>query len=90
MTRILTALIRAYQILISPLLPPNRCRFSPSCSHYGLAALKAHGPILGSLLTLWRILRCNPWGGFGPDPVPEKLTWPALRLPLLRRPALRR
>jgi putative membrane protein insertion efficiency factor len=73
------ALIRAYQIMISPYLPANRCRFHPSCSHYGLDALKAHGPIAGTMLTIWRILRCNPWGGFGHDPVPTKLSWPRLR-----------
>ncbi len=67
---ILRGLIRAYQLLLSPLLPPNSCRFEPSCSHYGLEAIKAHGALAGSWLTLRRILRCHPWGGSGYDPVP--------------------
>jgi putative membrane protein insertion efficiency factor len=67
---LLTLLIRAYQWILAPLLPANRCRFEPSCSHYGLAAIKGHGPIIGLWLTLRRLLRCHPWGGSGYDPVP--------------------
>ena len=62
-------LIRAYQWLISPLLPPS-CRFTPSCSHYGIEALQKHGLIRGSYLTISRILRCHPWSKGGYDPVP--------------------
>ncbi|MEL0226404.1 MAG: membrane protein insertion efficiency factor YidD [Flavobacteriaceae bacterium] len=62
-------LIRAYQSLISPLLPPS-CRFTPSCSHYGIEALQKHGLIRGSYLTINRILRCHPWSKGGHDPVP--------------------
>lgn len=62
-------LIRAYQWLISPLLPPS-CRFTPSCSHYGIEALQKHGLIRGSYLTISRILRCHPWSKGGHDPVP--------------------
>ncbi|MEL0274466.1 MAG: membrane protein insertion efficiency factor YidD [Flavobacteriaceae bacterium] len=62
-------LIRAYQSLISPLLPPS-CRFTPSCSHYGIEALQKHGLIRGSYLTINRILRCHPWSKGGYDPVP--------------------
>ena len=62
-------LIRAYQRLISPLLPPS-CRFTPSCSHYGIEALQKHGLIRGSYLTITRILRCHPWSKGGHDPVP--------------------
>lgn len=62
-------LIRAYQWLISPLLPPS-CRFTPSCSHYGIEALQKHGLIRGSYLTIARILRCHPWSKGGHDPVP--------------------
>lgn len=62
-------LIRAYQWLISPLLPPS-CRFTPSCSHYGIEALQKHGLIRGSYLTINRILRCHPWSKGGHDPVP--------------------
>lgn len=46
----------------------------PSCSNYGIEALRKHGAIKGSILTIYRILRCNPWGGSGYDPVPEKFT----------------
>ena len=62
-------LIRVYQSLISPLLPPT-CRFTPSCSHYGIEALQKHGLIRGSYLTINRILRCHPWSKGGHDPVP--------------------
>ena len=60
--------IRAYQRLISPLLPPS-CRFTPSCSHYGIEALQKHGLIRGSYLTISRIARCHPWSKGGHDPV---------------------
>ena len=62
-------LIRFYQVSISPLKPPT-CRFTPTCSQYALEAFKKHGLIKGFFLTLWRLLRCNPWGGSGYDPVP--------------------
>jgi hypothetical protein len=62
-------LIRGYQRFISPLLPPT-CRYSPSCSHYGIDALKKHGAFTGSWLTIKRILRCHPWAKGGYDPVP--------------------
>ena len=61
--------IEAYQKFISPLTPPS-CRFVPTCSEYAKQALKKHGPIKGLALAVWRILRCNPWGGSGYDPVP--------------------
>ena len=63
------AVIRLYQIILSPLLG-QKCRFTPSCSHYGIEALKKYGLIKGSWLTAKRILRCHPWGGHGHDPVP--------------------
>lgn len=59
-----------YRGAISPLLPPS-CRYTPTCSRYAIEALKKHGPIKGSYLSAKRILSCNPWGGFGYDPVPE-------------------
>jgi uncharacterized protein len=62
-------LIRIYQLLISPILGP-KCRFTPSCSHYGVQALKKYGLFKGSWLTIKRIARCHPWGGQGYDPVP--------------------
>ena len=58
-----------YQKCISPLTPPS-CRFTPTCSEYAKQALKKHGPVKGLVLAIWRILRCNPWGGSGYDPVP--------------------
>ena len=50
----------------------RQCRYLPTCSHYGIEAIKVHGPFRGGWLTLKRILSCNPWGGSGYDPVPEK------------------
>ena len=61
--------IRFYQTSISPLTPPS-CRFTPSCSEYARQAIIKHGPFKGLYLAIWRILRCNPWGGSGYDPVP--------------------
>ena len=62
--------IRAYQLLLAPVLPPS-CRYYPSCSHYAAEAVETHGPVRGSILAARRILRCNPWGGSGYDPVPN-------------------
>lgn len=62
-------LIRGYQKAISPMLPPS-CRFEPTCSHYAYGAIQKHGVIKGSGLAVWRVLRCNPWGKGGYDPVP--------------------
>ena len=61
--------IRFYQRFISPLTPPT-CRFTPTCSNYAIQAIRKHGPFKGLALAVWRILRCNPWGGSGYDPVP--------------------
>lgn len=55
--------------MISPLLGPA-CRFSPSCSEYGMEAIKKHGPFKGFFLALKRISKCHPWGSHGYDPVP--------------------
>jgi putative membrane protein insertion efficiency factor len=62
------AIIRFYQYAISPLLKPS-CRFTPSCSQYGLDAVNKYGAFKGSWMTLKRIMRCHPWGGSGYDPV---------------------
>ena len=62
-------LIRFYQNCISPLTPPS-CRYTPTCSQYGLEALRKYGIIKGGWLTLKRVMRCHPWGGSGYDPVP--------------------
>ena len=61
--------IRFYQKYLSPLKPPT-CRFTPTCSQYAVEAIRKHGPFKGLALAIWRILRCNPWGGSGYDPVP--------------------
>ncbi|WP_188625777.1 membrane protein insertion efficiency factor YidD [Pedobacter quisquiliarum] len=66
---IFLTLIRIYQLVISPLLGSN-CRFTPTCSQYGVEAIKKHGPFRGGWLTLKRIGRCHPWGKHGHDPVP--------------------
>jgi len=72
---LLSAPIRAYRAVLSPMLP-NVCRFTPSCSVYALEALKLHGPVMGSWLTIRRLSRCHPitWlgGSSGFDPVPHK------------------
>ncbi len=68
---IMRGAIRFYQLFISPLTGPS-CRYWPSCSAYGMTAIARHGALKGGWLTLRRILRCHPWGGWGFDPVPEK------------------
>ena len=67
---ILRALIRSYQLSLSPVLP-GVCRHSPTCSEYAMDAVRGHGPIAGAWLALKRIGRCQPWGTSGYDPVPE-------------------
>jgi len=62
-------IIKVYQYAISPYLMPS-CRYTPSCSVYGIEAIKKHGPFKGGWLTIKRVLSCNPWGGSGYDPVP--------------------
>jgi putative membrane protein insertion efficiency factor len=63
---VLVALIRLYQLVVSPLLPPA-CRFYPSCSHYALVAIREHGPLRGGWLALTRLARCHPWNPGGVD-----------------------
>ena len=67
---LLLALIGFYRAFISPLLGP-RCRFTPTCSAYGLEAIQRHGPWRGGWLTLKRLLRCHPFTPCGCDPVPD-------------------
>ena len=71
MKSLLISLIRIYQYAISPLFGA-KCRYTPSCSEYFIQALRKRGVITGSLFGVWRILRCNPFGGSGYDPVPER------------------
>jgi putative membrane protein insertion efficiency factor len=68
---VMTALIRFYQVVISPHIG-NCCRFEPSCSQYAIEALQIHGVIKGSWLGFKRIMRCHPFGASGYDPVPKK------------------
>lgn len=68
--RILIGLVRAYQLVLSPLLGP-RCRFQPTCSSYAVEAISVHGALKGGWLAAKRIVKCHPWGGFGYDPVPK-------------------
>lgn len=69
LAKLLIMPIRFYQLFLSPLLGPS-CRFTPTCSEYARQAILKHGPFKGLWLAVWRILRCNPWGGSGYDPVP--------------------
>jgi uncharacterized protein len=69
MTYVALVLIRAYQVLISPLVP-SCCRFAPTCSHYAAEALSRHGLRRGLWLTLRRLSRCHPFHPGGWDPVP--------------------
>ncbi len=71
MKKLLIAGIRFYQKYISP-MKGTKCPYVPSCSQYGLEAIERFGAFKGSLLTVWRILRCNPFSKGGYDPVPEK------------------
>jgi uncharacterized protein len=69
MRRVLIAVIRAYQYLLSPWWG-SQCRFTPTCSHYAIEALERHGALGGGWLAARRILRCHPWSAGGYDPVP--------------------
>lgn len=75
MHRMIFLLIRLYQLLVSPVVhflggPGSGCRFHPTCSEYAMQAVREHGAIRGLWLAFRRVLRCNPWGGQGYDPVP--------------------
>ena len=67
--------VKLYRKYLSPLKPTPTCRFTPTCSQYGIEAIQTHGCIKGLLLTAWRIARCNPLGRWGFDPVPPKGRW---------------
>ncbi|MDM8560107.1 membrane protein insertion efficiency factor YidD [Candidatus Parabeggiatoa sp. HSG14] len=71
MQKILSLVIRGYQLFISPWLGPH-CRFYPSCSEYALIAINTHGVLRGLVLSIKRIFRCHPWHPGGFDPVPER------------------
>lgn len=65
----LIAILKFYRYALSPLMGSN-CRFHPSCSAYAIEALRKHGLLAGLKLTIWRLVRCNPWCAGGHDPVP--------------------
>jgi putative membrane protein insertion efficiency factor len=69
MAKFLLLMVRAYQYVLSPYFG-TQCRFTPTCSHYAVDALKKHGAIKGSYLTVRRLLRCHPWHDGGYDPIP--------------------
>jgi putative membrane protein insertion efficiency factor len=71
MASTLRLLVRAYQLLVAPILPMS-CRYYPSCSRYAAEALARHGGCAGTVLAVGRLLRCHPWGGHGIDPVPQR------------------
>jgi len=76
---ILILVVRAYRLVISPAQgfffgATGGCRFTPTCSAYALEAVREHGAVAGTALTVKRICRCHPWGGCGEDPVPRKPT----------------
>ena len=70
MRRIFIKLIRFYQKYISPLKKHGCCKYNPTCSQYAIEAFSKYGVIKGGALSVWRILRCNPWSKGGYDPVP--------------------
>ncbi len=59
--QVLIGLVRFYQLTISPLLGAGSCRFTPTCSNYAVEALSRYGAVRGTILAVWRVLRCNPW-----------------------------
>ncbi|MCB0819304.1 MAG: membrane protein insertion efficiency factor YidD [Bacteroidetes bacterium] len=67
--RLIIFLIKIYKYVISPILP-MACRYTPTCSEYGIQAVQKYGAIKGTGLAVKRFLRCHPWGGHGHDPVP--------------------
>lgn len=69
LANILIGMIKLYQVTLSPFIG-RACRYTPTCSNYGIEAIQKHGPFKGFWLTLKRVLSCNPWGGSGYDPVP--------------------
>jgi uncharacterized protein len=65
-------LVRLYQLLVAPLLPPGSCKYHPSCSEYAIDALRVHGALRGTVLATWRLARCNPWSDGGVDYVEDQ------------------
>jgi len=81
MTRLLLAALGFYRRWLSPAvhsISPGGCRFQPTCSEYAAVAIATHGPLRGSALALWRLLRCHPFSKGGLDQVPTQVTPPAI------------
>lgn len=74
MKSLLVFMLRVYQLFISSLLGPQKCRFYPTCSQYAIEAVRLHGACRGSLLATKRLCKCHPWHPGGVDPVPESLS----------------
>jgi len=70
--RLFIGLVKLYQKYLSPAKGVSSCRFTPTCSNYAIEAFREWGAVVGLALTLWRILRCNPFGRGGYDPVPKR------------------
>jgi len=68
MKYLIVKFIRVYQIILSPISRPS-CRFYPTCSQYAVEAIEKRGVVVGVLKSIWRVIRCNPFGGSGYDPV---------------------
>ena len=79
MKRVFLFVIRFYQKYLSPLKRTGCCKYIPTCSEYAAQAITRHGALKGSVLALWRILRCNPFSAGGIEPVPESM--PKINLP---------
>ena len=71
MKKLLIIAIKFYQKYISP-MKSTKCPYIPTCSQYGVDAISKHGALKGGILTVWRIIRCNPFSKGGVDPVPEE------------------
>ena len=82
---VLLGLVKGYRLLLSPWLG-SACRFEPTCSAYSLQALEQHGAIAGTTLTLYRLVRCQPWCQGGHDPVPASSLFTCLITPVTGAP----
>ncbi|MBQ8568058.1 MAG: membrane protein insertion efficiency factor YidD [Oscillospiraceae bacterium] len=74
MKHIFLLLLKLYRKFISPLFPPC-CKYYPTCSTYAVKAFTKHGAVKGLILSVWRLIRCNPWSLGGVDHVPDEFTW---------------
>ena len=84
MTALAILVVRAYRMLVSPLVPRTiggRCKYHPSCSQYALDALREFGVLRGTTLAAWRLLRCNPWSHGGVDYAHDQHVFPLFRRP---------